>query len=371
MLNRRNLRIKAVQSVFAYREKTDCNFNLALDHIAEVFAPDLNAEEAPDYLQLKKLKKEASQLFEKKLKKLDIAPSCEEVKLAISKGEVFYKNKNKEDLVKVQKQMVSDTENILTYYYSMLLFLTELSQMRLKTHKTALDNNLFLKTIVEDLGFQNEVTRYKLAWEKEDSVAKKVFNNSIKETEEYKTYNLKDTHTFEEDQEFVKWILGNVLFTDATIASHFEDLDLHWNENQKIVKSLLKKTIKYTEERNLELFSLSENWEDDKDFFITLYKLTAEVNEEVRDLVNKKLINWDAERVAVLDRIIIEMAILEMMNFHSIPIKVTINEFIDLSKSYSSPKSKIFINGLLDKLSKELIDNGTIKKSGRGLIDNK
>ena len=136
MLNRRNLRIKAVQSVFAYREKTDCNFNLALDHIAEIFAPDLNAEEAPDYAKLKKLKKEASDLFERKLKKQNISPSCEEVKTAITKAEVFFKNKNKEDLDKVQKQMVSDTENILNYYHAMLLFLAELSKMRLKTHKT-------------------------------------------------------------------------------------------------------------------------------------------------------------------------------------------------------------------------------------------
>ena len=92
---------------------------------------------------------------------------------------------------------------------------------------------------------------------------------------------------------------------------------------------------------------------------------------ELDDIIAKYTKNWDISRVAITDRIILRMSLAEMMTFHSIPVKVTINEFIEISKNYSTPKSKQFINGILDVLSNELTSDGVIKKSGRGLIDNK
>ena len=102
-----------------------------------------------------------------------------------------------------------------------------------------------------------------------------------------------------------------------------------------------------------------------------LFSQTVEKEYELEQIIGKKANNWDVSRMAVTDMIILKMALTEMMIFPSIPVKVTINEFIEISKNYSTPKSKQFVNGILDVLANELSSKGIIKKSGRGLIDNK
>ena len=113
------------------------------------------------------------------------------------------------------------------------------------------------------------------------------------------------------------------------------------------------------------------NWEEDKEFFENIFNFTIANDVSNKALIAEKTKNWDIERLAFTDKVILSMALAEMMHFPSIPVKVTINEYIDISKTYSTPKSKQFVNGLLDVMAKELIDNGQIRKSGRGLLDNK
>jgi len=148
--------------------------------------------------------------------------------------------------------------------------------------------------------------------------------------------------------------------------------DLHWTENNTIVKSMLRKTIKDTEkESDLKLAEISLSPEEDLDFFEELFEETSIQDQQLDLLISQNLKNWEIDRVAIVDRIILKMAIIELKNFPSIPVKVTINEYIEISKLYSTPKSKQFINGVLDVLAKDMQTQGVVKKSGRGLIDNK
>ena len=116
---------------------------------------------------------------------------------------------------------------------------------------------------------------------------------------------------------------------------------------------------------------IAMNWEEDKEFFENIFNFTITNGVSNKVLIAEKTKNWDIERLAFTDKIIISMALAEMVHFPSIPVKVTINEYIDISKTYSTPKSKQFVNGLLDVLAKELTEKGQIRKSGRGLLDNK
>jgi N utilization substance protein B len=116
---------------------------------------------------------------------------------------------------------------------------------------------------------------------------------------------------------------------------------------------------------------IAMNWEEDKEFFENIFNFTIANDVSSKVLIAEKTKNWDIERLAFTDKVIISMALAEMIHFPSIPVKVTINEYIDISKTYSTPKSKQFVNGLLDVLAKELTDKGQIRKSGRGLLDNK
>ena len=152
-----------------------------------------------------------------------------------------------------------------------------------------------------------------------------------------------------------------------------EENDLSWDEDRAIIKSLVTKTIKSIpeSEEDFELQELSYNWEDDKTFFKKLFEETIDVESKHESLIAEKAKNWDIDRIAVTDKIIMEMAIAEMIHFPSIPVKVTINEYIEIAKRYSTPKSKTFINGMLDTIANELEKSGVVKKSGRGLIDNK
>jgi transcription antitermination factor NusB len=158
------------------------------------------------------------------------------------------------------------------------------------------------------------------------------------------------------------------------INEYFAENDLNWAEDNKIIQSMVQKTIKSIssmDDAQFELISLSRNWEDDKAFFQELLKKTIENDKEYEAYIAEKAKNWDMSRLALIDKAILKMAICEMITFYSIPVKVTINEYIELAKTYSTPKSKQFVNGLLDAISQNLIERKIIKKSGRGLMDNK
>jgi N utilization substance protein B len=134
---------------------------------------------------------------------------------------------------------------------------------------------------------------------------------------------------------------------------------------------MVLKTIKNTEgDSAVSMATLSKNWDDDRSFFVDCYQLTLEEEKKYDEFIGSHLRNWDFERVALVDKVILSMALSEMFNCTSIPVKVTINEYVELAKTYSTPKSREFVNGILDVLSKELSEKGLIRKSGRGLLDN-
>jgi N utilization substance protein B len=137
---------------------------------------------------------------------------------------------------------------------------------------------------------------------------------------------------------------------------------------------MVEKTVKSFDpalSQDIQLHTLSLNWDDDKDFIERLFTEAAHLSPAHKDLIAKNTRNWEVDRLPLTDRVILEMAIAELLNFSNIPVKVTMNEYIELAKNYSTPKSRQFINGILDVISKDLKSSGTMKKSGRGLIDNK
>jgi N utilization substance protein B len=120
---------------------------------------------------------------------------------------------------------------------------------------------------------------------------------------------------------------------------------------------------------DIKLMDLFNDKDEDKQFMLDLFTKAILFDEEYEDIVQKYTKNWDVERIAMIDIIIMKMGICEALNFRSIPIKVTLNEYIDLSKRYSTPKSRIFVNGMLDKIFSDLKKNNKIVKTGRGLLE--
>lgn len=238
-----------------------------------------------------------------------------------------------------------------------------------------LANNRVLKNIRESSIYKAALARHNVNLEDVELELKEWFRDYIKTSETYQAYLQIANPTLEQDYEAADELLKKIIFKNEVLLNFFSEKDLNWTENKSVVRSLASKVLKNASNPNQSdseaLPEIAINWEEDKEFFQNIFNLTIENVDSSKELIAQKTNNWDIDRLAFSDKIIISMAIAEMKNFPSIPVKVSINEYIDISKTYSTPKSKQFVNGLLDVLAKELTESGQIRKSGRGLLDNK
>ncbi len=232
-------------------------------------------------------------------------------------------------------------------------------------------DNIIVKTLKEDEDFQLIVGRSGVSWGIEQSEIKSWYREQIRNAEPLASFfNVNKDST--SDKLLVTELFKRVIFKNETITSYLESQSLHWVENQPIIKSLIVKTLKdLNETGEVRLAELTKNGEEDFQFLERLFSDVIEKNDFLEEQIQDKAMNWDVDRIALTDRVILKLALVEMMNSPSIPMKVTINEAIEISKVYSTPKSKQFVNGVLDVLANELTSTGKIRKSGRGLIDNK
>ena len=397
MLNRRTLRIKAMQAIYAYMQAEGSDYLMAIDLIDDAFAPDLNSMEVQDKKLLEGKKQIATLLFKEwyDTRKFDTDETDKEIIEAVNDATKFYQNQVKKDFKFFGNQMLSAVEAIYDHYLIMLNIPEALIEFidqeqkrkqekrkQLKEFKPAanepdfhrLINNQIIQRLMANQSYRQHLIRRSISWSNDIEALKQFYKSVLKEDETLLQYLNNPEPTFEDDKNIVKHIYKNIIFKEKNLQSLFEEQDLNWQENKPIVKSLVLKTIKMLEESddpNLALLDLSANWEDDKAFFEELYDKTLADDAKYEAMVANSVKNWDVERVAIIDKIILKMALCEMHIFRSIPVKVTINEYIEISKIYSTPKSKQFINGVLDKLAQDLTNKGDIRKSGRGLIDNK
>ena len=218
---------------------------------------------------------------------------------------------------------------------------------------------------------QKEVARESVSWSTEVQEIKTWYREQIR-TSEALAYFFDPKKEKGTENGIVLELFKRIIFKNDAIVSYLENRQLHWSENQPILKSMVVKTIKAMQDgEELELAELTKNGEEDFKFLERLFLDVVDQNEFLEEIIQSKTMNWDVDRIALTDRVILKLALVEMMNSPSIPVKVTINEAIEISKMYSTPKSKQFVNGVLDVLSNELTSSGKIRKSGRGLIDNK
>jgi N utilization substance protein B len=313
--------------------------------------------------------KEAN-IFEGSIPKIN-----EEVMSAIS----FYYDVLEKDKRSLKEEMLKGVNQLLEQYTWVLYLVVELSKIAKKEKPKKgtppfdnFANNALIANLSKNKELENAIIKNTYSWQGHTSELKSWLRTIIKTNERFDEYLRIEQPSFEQDKEIIQYLAKSIIFKNETINDFFELIDLRWSENKPILKSLVTKTIKGIDENGLfELLELSYNWEEDLDFFKTIYNTTLAEEDTYEELIATKSKNWDIERIAFTDMVMLEMAIQEMINFPSIPVKVTINEYIEISKKYSTPKSKQFVNGVLDVIAVDLQEKGVIKKSGRGLIDNK
>jgi transcription antitermination protein NusB len=191
----------------------------------------------------------------------------------------------------------------------------------------------------------------------------------IKASEIYATYMANKIRSFEDDKLFIEQLFTDLIASNDKLYEFIEDAKLTWVDDLPIVNTLILKQLKNIKNQE-NAFYVPRLYKDieDKEYAVTLFRKTVlNSNELEKEFVNKTN-NWDADRIAEIDSIILKLAICELLKFPSIPVKVTINEFLELAKEYSTKKSSIFINGILDNLVKDYTTNKRLIKTGRGLM---
>ena len=227
--------------------------------------------------------------------------------------------------------------------------------------------NQFIKLLLDNTDYQLSIKKYKTSWDFDPELARSLFM-TLKASEEYKAYLINPVQDLHTDKDLIKFIFKKVILKSALAQQALEEQHLNWQVDQDVLQAMIAKTLKSFTESDQKLAQVSANWIEDKEFVLDLYQKTIANNQTYQDLIAAKTKNWDADRIALMDVLLMKMALAEMIYFTSIPVKVTINEYLEIAKEFSTPKSNSFINGILDKILDDLKADGKIRKYGRGLL---
>jgi len=301
---------------------------------------------------------------------------------------IYALTQSKDDsLDKQEKFLKVSIDNMYTLYLLMLSLFLELhekakEQVQLSSKKYLanesdkypnkekfLKNKLLLQ-ISDNTILRDELKRRKLNnWYLNEEYIKIIYQEVI-QSAIYEQYMSNPQSSYEEDKGLVLDLFKNIIAPNEKIYDYLEDDKLTWVDDIPIVNTHLLKILKKVKESSIPSYFLSGLLKDEEDLTYAKRLLTKTLlnNAKWEKEIEGKTPNWDKDRIADIDAILLKMAICELLNFPSIPERVTINEFLEIAKEYSTPKSSIFINGVLDKLVREYKEDGKLNKLGRGLL---
>ncbi len=229
-------------------------------------------------------------------------------------------------------------------------------------------NNKLINTIAESASIEGYVELNDLTnWEENDEYVKIIFEK-LQNSDLYKKYLSTEEDSYKIDKAFVIDFFKEIIAPDDKLGEYFEDTMISWSDDIPFVNTWVVKTLSKQKDNTIFVLGKLYKDKDDEEFVSKMFKKTVLNNTEYESIIEEKTPNWETDRIADMDMILIKMAVSEFLNFHSIPTRVTINEYIEISKDYSTEKSSYFINGVLDKISKEFIESKRIVKIGRGLL---
>jgi len=216
-------------------------------------------------------------------------------------------------------------------------------------------DNRFVKQLSENESLKKYVTEHKLSWSNDQDFIKTILD-AITASEVYAEYLKNPDDSYETDREFWRSIFKKIICGNDIITDYLEDKSIYWNDDIEIIETFTLKTIKRFDKNEGSKQPLLPMFKDleDRAFAVKLFRESILHGDEYRERINRHMKNWETERIAIIDLMIMQIAIAEIITFPSIPISVSLNEYIDTAKYYSTPKSGTFINGILDSIVDEL-----------------
>lgn len=268
------------------------------------------------------------------------------------------------------------------YLFSLVVEIADYAENRIEikrnkhqpTYEELHPNTKFITNqVVRQLRFNKQLSVYldqkKLSWKEHPELVKELYLLMI-ESESYKAYMADDNRSYLDDRKFIEKLFTKTILVSEDLYIVLEEMSIYWNDDVEFVISMITKTLKRFHELSASDQSLMPLFKDeeDRDFTKNLIRKAILNHKELRELIQVHSKNWDMERIAFMDILIMQLAITEFLYFPTIPTKVSLNEYIELSKFYSTEKSRNFINGILDKTLKDLKQTDQVNKEGRGLI---
>jgi len=289
------------------------------------------------------------------------------------------------------KNLLTSVEKFHELYYLFFSFIFEVAHFyehRLEESRTKffptpeelnpsrkfLENRLLLQ-LRQNKDLADKISKYKFSWTEEQDMVRKV-HQKLKTSKELEEYLASGQSSYKEDQEFFEKMFRKFIVKSTALQNYCEERNIFWYDDYDGAAVSVMKTLKLLSGSfgendllvNLLVKDTNEESKGDQKFILDLFRKTILHSETLNKLVESRTKNWELERIALTDIILIKMALVELIHFPQIPVKVTLNEYIEISKQFSSDKSKLFINGVLDKLTTDLMEEKKIKKSGRGLV---
>jgi N utilization substance protein B len=224
--------------------------------------------------------------------------------------------------------------------------------------------NLFVRQLKSNEALLEYAKERKLDWTEHPELAKTLFD-TIATSDIYKEYMSSKEKSYEEDKKVWRRIYNKVLLGNEDLETALEEMNVYWNDDVEIVVSFVVKTLKRFEQESKDKQPLMPQFkdEDDRVFVKKLFADTIKNGDKYRDIIRRNITNWELERVALMDTIIMQTALAELMTFPAIPVNVTLNEYIELAKTYSTEKSGMFVNGVLNNVVNELRETKKLKKA--------
>ena len=303
------------------------------------------------------------------------------IRLKVMQSLYAFRSQNERDVLKGERDMLKHIEDISELHLVIIGFLVSLinhaeafyeegKKKHLPTQEDINPNikfidNLFVKIIFDNKGLIKQSKKASAFWHDNDhDIVRKIFMDILK-SDEYNDYLSKNENNIETDIKFFNNLLNNFILNNRILHHILEERSIYWIDDLPFVATIiignfkLKKVIlpKTVFKNNI-----------DKKFALSLFQLTINNDQEYEKIIVKKAKNWDIERIAIMDQILIKMAFCEILNMPELPINVSLDEYIEISKYYSTNKSKMFVNGLLDSAVTDFKNDNKINKVGRGLM---
>ena len=361
MLYRRILRIKAMQMLYAYFQVKKVNYHMALDYIREEFENMLHIRGFRYENQIKREEEKEISFF-----KENYANSIKKdtyFQISHRAIDIFQENCAKDHL-SLSRQVIANGEKIYEYYIEILLLGVRLAQF---THRTRIQHNREIFNILSQNTLIQILSKSILKKKTHSSLINKIYLSQwfrLLCKDEFFCLMLQKTDgSFIKDFQITKYLFQNIIFQTDSILAFFLDEDLFWKEDKVILKNMVLKTIQNGRSSTDICLSLSEFWNKGKKFLENLFNYSIYFLSEYEEIISLKIRGWSLQRLALIDRLILYMAICEMLYFKDIPVKVTIDEYIEIAKKYSTPQSNVFINGIIDVILEYLVKESKIQKN--------